>query len=74
MNPVDVTISSFTYFILPNINDDLIQRKSDIRCSPKDHRSWLPNRPIPFKTYNLGMIGTKYHIRLSRLTRTILHR
>ena len=24
VNPVDVTISSFTYFILPNINDDLI--------------------------------------------------
>ena len=22
VNPVDVTISSFTYFILPNINDD----------------------------------------------------
>ena len=28
MNPVDVTISSFTYFILPNINDDLIYKKS----------------------------------------------
>ena len=25
VNPVDVTISSFTYFILPNINDDLIR-------------------------------------------------
>ena len=24
MNPVDVTISSFTYFILPNINDSYI--------------------------------------------------
>ena len=23
MNPVDVTISSFTYFILPNINDSI---------------------------------------------------
>ena len=32
MNPVDVTISSFTYFILPNINDDLIYQSTPVKA------------------------------------------
>ena len=31
MNPVDVTISSFTYFILPNINVFIDIRSNDLK-------------------------------------------